>query len=110
MSTESYADKKKERREEAQRKALAGAMVRSDDLLFTIDEVCAAAHRSRSSVYADIRARRLIVDRIGGATRVRASILKLYLAGQRMPADAVSATLREPACVRVRREQKAAGR
>lgn len=89
-------------------KALAVVKTLIDDQLVTIDEVCAASRRSKSSVYADIRARSLIIERIGGSTRIRTSILKRYLAGMAMPAGVDSAPLREPACVKVRRARKAA--
>lgn len=88
--------------------ALVAVKVLVDDPLVTIDEVCAAARRSKSSVYTDIRDRRLLIERIGGSTRIRTSILKRYLAGQSMPAGVDSAPLREPACVKVRRARKAA--
>lgn len=88
--------------------ALVAVKALVDDPLVTIDEVCAAARRSKSSIYADIRDRRLLIERIGGSTRVRTSILKRYLVGAAMPADAASAPLREPACIVARRARKAA--
>jgi excisionase family DNA binding protein len=61
-------------------------MERSDPLeLMTLQELSRLARRSHSALYADIRAGRLKVVKLGRSTRIPRAEVERYLAGEPPP-------------------------